>query len=112
MIRPGSRLWLALWAGLVLVPVLALGEARPAGTAPTLTEREGTAVVCRAPALARTVQLAEHGPGAGAAALPSANRAALVAPVALACPALALPVPVVTPAVRPDTYPTGPPALS
>ncbi|HWA40668.1 MAG TPA: hypothetical protein VG712_03595, partial [Gemmatimonadales bacterium] len=90
-----------------------IAAARPiALTAPTLTEREGTAVVCRAPALARTVQLTDHGPGAGAAALPSANRAALVAPVALACPALDLPVPVVTPAVRPDTYPTGPPALS
>lgn len=112
MIRRLSRLWLVLWAGLFLAPLAVSGEAGPAGKSPTLSEREHSALVSRAPAITRTLQLQDQGPGSGATPLLSLPGLTPLAPTDAIEPATDSPFAVLPTAVLSRNYPTGPPPLS
>jgi hypothetical protein len=109
MPRPLSRLWLLLWAGLLLSPVVVAGEAGPASGSPTVSGREGSALVARAPAIARPLFQDQS---TGAAPLPSIAGAAPVALTGRQHTAVAQPFPAVAATVLASNYPTGPPTLS
>lgn len=110
MPRPVSRTWLALWAALVLSPLLLASEGRAAGATPSLSEYQGSPLLSRAPAVSRIIPFPDHGAGAGTTALPSVFRAGLTPLAAGSTLSLSTEPRAIGSAVLPDNYPTGPPA--
>ncbi len=112
MQRNLSRLGLLLWTSLLLAPLASAAETGHAASPVTVSEKESSAMVGRAPAVIRVLQLQDQNGSSGTTPLPSAARTLPIAPLQAITSAAARPPVAIAGAVLSSNYPTGPPTLS